>query len=304
MLLLRVNDSPLWGEGFKEVATKLKECATIAAQGGPPLILTFAHPPDVSIQFPSNPTDLMLSMACTEGADSSTTKRKSKKQEGSGVGSEKYGVVVSGFKMNEMGPVQSSGLVLEGDTLVGCNGRYFPVGGNYRDYVASLKDQTYPLKLEFEGLRESSSSSSSQDKYQKKFIQLTIEDNPSKKLGVVFGCGDEGLPIIRRFEYVPGVAARSDVVKPGMLLLQVGKVPIDPDVINAAQKQASEKANAKDNAADSGGGGGSADVAEVNQPVPVETIQRVLNESVFPSTIMRFRDMDKYLKLKDFASKK
>jgi len=324
MVLLRVNSEPLWGQNFKQVATKLNTCATAAAEGGPILELTFAKSPDIAMNFPESPTDLLLSVTCTDGSNENiTNKNKMKEKEGE---EGKYGVVVSGFKMIEMGPVQKSGLILEGDTLLGCNGKYFLTNNNnsnhtYREHVASLRHETYPLTLNFMGLRENhSKNNKNKDKFIEKNISLTINENPSRKLGIVFGCGNHSLPIIRRFEHVPGIAASwtnnnneegggggngggGRKTKPGMLLLQIGKHAIDPDVINAVNKQIYEKALSKHKDHDESGSAHGVVLKDpVKHPVSIEQVHQLLSESQFPDTVIRFRDMDNYLKIKEFSS--
>jgi hypothetical protein len=129
MLLLRVNDLPLWGLGFAAVAQALKQAAAAAAAGGPgaaPLALLLGAAADAAVHFEGTPTDLMLARVAF-GEPSAATGGA-------------FGVVVTGFE-SAPGPVEASGLVLPGDTLVAASGvGCFPGPRGYRADVASLKD--------------------------------------------------------------------------------------------------------------------------------------------------------------------
>lgn len=159
MLLLKVNATPLWGLSFSQVAQELKKAATAAASGlagAPPLSLLLCNSTDFEVRFGSTPSDLLLARVSlglpppttpgsppvptppspsTASPGSESSSSSTSKSSGTS-----YGIVVTGFDLAP-GPIEASGSIKPGDTLVAASSiGVFPGPRGYRADVASLKD--------------------------------------------------------------------------------------------------------------------------------------------------------------------
>ena len=299
MLLAEVNEVALWGLSFQEVAQSLKAAAAEVTQNRPnrKLILTFVESPDIRVNFKAPPNDLILARMQSDSPNDS--------------GRDEYYVVVTGFE-GQPGPLQvlpgrpGGFFVGVGDTLLSANGRLFPgpPGSSYREDVLSLRNASYPLTLEFIGDRypntvkvpsgqpeEGVGGASERVRF-----TVTIDTNPGKKLGVVFGCGqDDGRPIVKRFDSVPGVALRSGVVCPGMVLLAIGDRAVDSCLVTNSSLAAAATTVPND-------GGVSPSMASSSvvgkaSTLTLDECTSLLKNSSYPETPVIFRDMEKFIEL-------
>ena len=312
MLLVQVNGRSLWGLSFQDVAGSLKAAAQAVAndansgQGaevGGKLMLTLAEPPDVRVHFSAPPNDLILARIQTRSQSSAAGGRVHRKDDG-------YSVVVTGFE-GQPGPLQvllgrpGNHFVAVGDTLLSANGRPFPgpSGSSYRQEVMSLRDAAYPLSLEFVGAKRVDGKANgdragstlddgvSGGVVQRAIFTVTIAANPAGKLGVVFGCGStDGRPVVRRFDTVPGVASRSGLVRPGMVLLAVGERAVDSGLATAAVSASADLSAT------------SVFAAHSTATLTVEQCTELMRNGQYPATPMFFRDMEKYLALRRMFS--
>ena len=147
MLLLKVNAVPLWGLSFSQVAQELKKAATIAASGpeAPPLSLLLCNSTDFEVRFAATPSDLLLARVSLGLPLPPSTILPNSEPSGSSSSSNStttttHGIVVTGFDLAP-GPIEASGLIKPGDSLVAATSiGTFPGPRGYRADVASLKD--------------------------------------------------------------------------------------------------------------------------------------------------------------------
>ena len=130
--------------------------------------------------------------------------------------------------------------------------------------------------------------------------QVTIAaPHPTGMLGCVFGGGEDGRPVVRRLEPVPGVAAtaasRGGLGRPGALLLAVGRARV------AGPHLAPPGPGAGGGPSPAADAGSSASPAAALAVGP-EQCARLLREAPHPETGVLFRDMGRFLATRQLAS--
>jgi len=282
-LLVDINGNRTWGSDIKEVASNLKAAASVTTPVSP-MSLTFMRTPDTLVSFQQTPFDLMIALI--------------------GQAPESF-IVVTGFSPTQ-GPIQATKKVSIGDTLISINGTATPclsheeataaaaaaeeaaakamaesgdgaggqaaavmangklpskVGGvgqaEYDQAMTMLKTAAYPLTLGFEGLTN------------KGKVSYTVTLQHKSRLGITMDRAENGRPTVVRFNPLPGPAASTGLVRPGMVLLKVNDTPID---------------------ASSGTNG------------TLDRVIGLIRDAQFPGAQLAFRDMDQFMNLrKKFA---
>jgi len=231
MLLLSVNGAELWGMPLKQVAITLRDAA-LATEHGAVVRLAFLPSPMVSVRFRAPPSDMILAKVPAPGDRQLT--------------------VVTGFQpSSHAGPVERTGLVLPGDTLLSANDLVFP--GSSGDLHVDLQDLarlTFPASFTFRrasGTGEAAGASGGDgdgtgaggvdggDVQEVRVRVDKLEAEDQGRLWMNFVLGKDGRPVLSRFSRPAGPGAEEQRVRPGMVLQAVGQKLVEREKWTAEQ---------------------------------------------------------------------
>jgi len=202
------------------VGALIKKCVVRAAETGDAFSLAVAPPPDTSVTFAGPPTDLIFQKL------------------------DDVGFVLVGL-VPLPSPLALAG-ALPGDLVVAVGSQRFPSLDGYAADVAAIKDVVLDAASQEEGSfdvvlrrrrrrRTPNSEDDDDDDDSVEDIPVTVGKLGGPRLGVTFArCHETQLPKIKRFDGVPGLAARSDAwqsrkLRPGLSLVGLADLHL-PDL--------------------------------------------------------------------------